>query len=172
MIDFWFCLKEAEKTLHYLETIGPAPLLGQLLVALGCTAAFLLSEAQTVSVLAQHFAVSCVAAFPLSGQVSNRRCNLPLVQPPLCDSYNSRRRVLETQAASLRRGWSKSGEDRLRRSAVTPREMQQLQIQRATAKFISTEASLRKTRGGHKRHCLLVIVGLPATIWIATCMHI
>lgn len=41
--------QEAEKALHYLETIGPAPLVGQLLIALACTAGFLLSEAQSVS---------------------------------------------------------------------------------------------------------------------------
>lgn len=40
--------QEAEKALHYIETIGPAQLVSQLLIALACTSGFILSEAQTV----------------------------------------------------------------------------------------------------------------------------
>ncbi|CAN0011064.1 unnamed protein product [Scytosiphon promiscuus] len=39
--------QEAEKALHYIETIGPAQLVSQLLIALACTSGFILSEAQT-----------------------------------------------------------------------------------------------------------------------------
>ena len=58
--------QEAEKALHYLETIGPAPLVGQLLVSLACTAGFLLSEAQTVSNInaLRRFLQYCPPFFP------------------------------------------------------------------------------------------------------------
>lgn len=41
-------LQEAEKALHYIETIGPAQLVSQLLIALACTSGYVLSKAQTV----------------------------------------------------------------------------------------------------------------------------